>query len=416
MNQSIPNFNDCTYSTRVAHESFIKIDSTEKLSAVIEDLMQQNKEFHICSTGMNWGYGSKLGDKSGTVLIDVSSLKKIELNEEHGYVVIEAGVTQQDLYDYLSASESSLILSITGSSPNSSIIGNALSYGYGNGRSTLRVEDILQVNGFDKQGKHHIGIDNSTCKYGNHSTNNKLIHDSKSIITKAKISLKQIPETLLLTAFSIDSDDKFEQLIKKLNHYKNQGLIEGNWSVFSAHRLLAEKDSKKNLFSDVDKQVEYEIAKNKLEDFGYKIWKGSYNGVFACYLPSKGIADSIQNFLEENFSKAVDGIEFIQVSKKNIMDERKNGNGFNSIITDPPILSRLRTFSGILKNGSVDIMYWKKNIESKQYLPDVEKCGFIWLANSLPNDSKLITQFKTKVNSTLSNYNIDPIFVIDGVL
>ena len=61
-------------------------------------------------------------------------------------------------------------------------------------------------------------------------------------------------------------------------------------------------------------------------------------------------------------------------------------------------------------------MYWKKNVDSKLYKPNTEKCGFIWFAGSVPNDSQIISNFKSQVNSILANYNIDPIVVIDGVL
>lgn len=406
--------NLCTYRTELKHSNYKKPNTLEELSQLLK--LKDLGSVHVCSTGMNWGYGSKLGNENGTTLIDLSQLKKIAINDSHCVATVEAGVTQKDLYDELSNRNSNLMLSITGSSPLTSIIGNMQGYGYGNGRSTLRIEDVLQVNGFDKNYNYLEGINNSTCKYGSTSTSNSLLFTNKTIITKAKFRLKQIPERLLLVCFSIDNDHKFSNVIKALNYIKSQGLIEGNWSVFSAHRLLAEFDSKVNIHNATDSVIGFEEAKNKLCEFGYTTWVGSYNGVFACYLPSQGTANSVQEFINEKLFGITDRLTFIQVSKKDIIKERQEGNGFSGIKTDEPILSRLRTFSGILKNGSMDIIYWKKKYKSEIRNPDKDKCGFIWYASSLPNDYNLITTFKEKVNQVFLEKNMEPIYVIDGVL
>lgn len=414
MTDLLSKINRCTYHTEFKHKEYFKPSNETELVKVITEL--KHKNIQTCSSGMNWGYGSKLGNKTETSLVDLSNLKEIEMNEKHGYVVIEPGVTQKDLYDTLIKQKSNLILSLTGSSPNSSIIGNMMGFGYGNGQSTVRVEDVIQVNGFDHNKSYKKNIDQSTCKYSSSSISNILIHDKGSIITKSKLRLKQIPEHLLLTSFSIKEDNDFSELIHQLNQLKKAGIIEGNWSVFSAHRLLAEQGFKENLTTAIDKMITYEEAKEILKSWGYNVWNGKYNGVFACYLASDGISLSTKEYIQNKLGNVVDKLVFTKVTKKDILNERTSNNGFSHLAIDPPILSRLRTFAGILKNGSIEIIYWKKKEMIKNYEPDDDKCGFIWLATSIPNDHSLINQFKNEVNTTLKKHDIDPIFVIDGVL
>jgi len=413
--EDITEINMCTYRTKVKHNNYLKPKSLSEL----ESFLKSNRlsKHHICSSGRNWGYGSKLGHESETTLIDVSELNKIEINEAHSVITIEPGVTQKALYKRLKEINSNLMISITGSSPNTSLIGNMKSHGYGNGRSTVRVEDLLQVNGYDENHNYVNGIDNSTCKYGDSAISNKIIFNEKSIITKAKFRLKPIPEKLLLFCFSIENEEKFSPLIERLNYIKGQGLIEGNWSLFSAHRLLAENNSKSKLFSNTaDISISFEEARKKLNEFGYNIWTGSYNGVFACYMPCIEIAKSVEGFISKQLSNVSDKFLCVNASKEEIIQERNCGNGFDNINVEPPILSRLRTFSGILKHGSMDIIYWAKNQKLDTQDPDKDKCGFIWNAFSLPNDHKLIRTFMNSLNQAFFEKNLDPIYVIDGVL
>ena len=55
----------------------------------------------------------------------------MELNEKLGYVTVEPGVTQRQLFDFLREKRSRLWMDATGSSPDCSLIGNTLERGFG---------------------------------------------------------------------------------------------------------------------------------------------------------------------------------------------------------------------------------------------------------------------------------------------
>lgn len=410
--------NACTYETTHRHSSHAVITSEEMLQEELADCIKNGQPFHVSSKGKNWGYGSRLGHENQTKLIDLSYMRQVEVHEKHGYVIIEAGASQQDVYDQLKASNSGLMLPVTGSSADSSVLGNAMGLGYANGRHTVRFEHILQANGFTQESGFIEGIDDSTCKYRHQSPTQKLLRGGrKSIISKIKLHLPSIPEYMVMFAFSINEEAQFEPLVQRLIDYEKQGLIEGNWSVFSAHRLLAERNRKIDLMSSKDDFISYQEAQEILEKkYAYKTWKGRYNGVFACYLPSEGIAESIKAFVSQDLTPLVDTLDIIGVNREDILAERNEGNGFAHIQADAPVISRLRTFAGILQNGSIDIAYWKKDQLSNSLDLDQDKCGFIWLAISSPNDEQMLNQAKEIINASLFEYEIDPIFVVDGAL
>jgi 4-cresol dehydrogenase (hydroxylating) flavoprotein subunit len=84
------------------------------------------------SSGNNWGYGSSVPASDGNVLLDLGRMNRIvDFDEALGYVTVEPGVTQQDLYDFLQQRGSRLWMDATGAGPACSIIGNTMERGFG---------------------------------------------------------------------------------------------------------------------------------------------------------------------------------------------------------------------------------------------------------------------------------------------
>lgn len=84
------------------------------------------------SSGKNWGYGSRVPPVTGCALVDLSRMDQIvEFNEQLGYVTVQPGVTQKALIKFLKHQKSKLWMDATGSSPDCSLIGNAMERGFG---------------------------------------------------------------------------------------------------------------------------------------------------------------------------------------------------------------------------------------------------------------------------------------------
>src|SRR5579884_1601139 len=83
------------------------------------------------SKGRNWGYGATMPYQNGAVVMMLERLNDITVNEELAYAEIGPGVTQRQLNDHLRATGSKLWADVTDSSPEGSILGNALERGVG---------------------------------------------------------------------------------------------------------------------------------------------------------------------------------------------------------------------------------------------------------------------------------------------
>lgn len=111
-----------------------------EVQAIVNEARATGVPIYPFSTGRNWGLGSRSPVRDDCVLVDLSRLDRIrEVNLEHGYAVIEAGVSQVALAQRLEGTP--WLLNVTTSCKDSSLLGNALERGEGSIRP--RLDDLL---------------------------------------------------------------------------------------------------------------------------------------------------------------------------------------------------------------------------------------------------------------------------------
>jgi len=87
------------------------------------------------STGLNWGYGGRNPVVPGAVILDLSGMRGIRnadsISLANPVAVLEPGVTQGQLQEFLRQRAPGLSFNVTGSARETSIIGNSLDRGVG---------------------------------------------------------------------------------------------------------------------------------------------------------------------------------------------------------------------------------------------------------------------------------------------
>ena len=108
------------------------------------------------STGHNWGYGSALAPDANAVILDLSTLVRINFDDvDSGLVTVEPGVTQQMLRDAIDAKQLPFMVPVTGAGPSCSILANALERGYGITPYTDHFAAVNAIKGFLPQGQRY---------------------------------------------------------------------------------------------------------------------------------------------------------------------------------------------------------------------------------------------------------------------
>jgi 4-cresol dehydrogenase (hydroxylating) len=106
-------------------------DNADQVVELVKIADRYRIPIYPISTGKNLGYGGAAPALTGSVVFDLKRMNRIvEIDEQHGYVVVEPGVSYFDLYNYIQ--EKGLKLWIDVPSPGwGSVLGNALDGGVG---------------------------------------------------------------------------------------------------------------------------------------------------------------------------------------------------------------------------------------------------------------------------------------------
>jgi 4-cresol dehydrogenase (hydroxylating) len=106
--------------------------SRDEVRAVVKIASQHRLLLWTFSKGKNWGYGATMAAENGAVILVLERMNRIlEVNEDLAYAVIEPGVTYQQLADHLKSQGIKLWADCTDSTPQGSVLGNALDRGLG---------------------------------------------------------------------------------------------------------------------------------------------------------------------------------------------------------------------------------------------------------------------------------------------
>jgi 4-cresol dehydrogenase (hydroxylating) len=106
--------------------------SRDEVCAIVKIAARHRLPVWTFSKGKNWGYGATMAAQNGAVILILERMNRIlEVNEELAYAVIEPGVTYQQLADHLWSRGIKLWADCTDSTPQGSVLGNALDRGLG---------------------------------------------------------------------------------------------------------------------------------------------------------------------------------------------------------------------------------------------------------------------------------------------
>jgi 4-cresol dehydrogenase (hydroxylating) len=106
--------------------------SRDEVCAIVKIAAQHRLPVWTFSKGKNWGYGATMAAQDGAVIVILERMNRIlEVNEELAYAVIEPGVTYRQLAGHLKSRAIKLWADCTDSTPEGSVLGNALDRGLG---------------------------------------------------------------------------------------------------------------------------------------------------------------------------------------------------------------------------------------------------------------------------------------------
>jgi 4-cresol dehydrogenase (hydroxylating) len=177
------------------------------------------------STGRNWGYGTALPPVPGCVVVDLSGLRAIGIDDSLGVATLEPGVTQGDLHQHLFERKLPFLVPATGAGPNCSLVGNALERGFGITPFTDHFAAVTSINAVLPNGEEYrtpfseLGATRAdrAFKWGLGPYLDGLFSQgSFGIVTRMTIALARRPEQIMAMFFFLDESTRLESAVEQL--------------------------------------------------------------------------------------------------------------------------------------------------------------------------------------------------------
>jgi 4-cresol dehydrogenase (hydroxylating) flavoprotein subunit len=223
--------------------------TTEDVRAVLRIAGEHGVVVYPFSRGKNWGYGDACAPTEGAAIIDLSRMNRIlELNTELGYVVIEPGVSQQQLYDYLQEQNAGLWFDSSGAGPDASLVGNTLDRGFGHTRygdhfaTSCGMEVVLADGRVLNTGYGHY--ENAQAgrvyRYGVGPFLDGIFCQSNlGVVTQLGLWLMPAPEAFSFFYISVDRDEELSALVDLLRPLRMQGILNSAVHIGNDLRILS---------------------------------------------------------------------------------------------------------------------------------------------------------------------------------
>ena len=201
------------------------------------------------SSGKNWGYGSRTPASDGCVLLDLSRMNRIlDFNEDLGYVSVEPGVTQGQLFDFLRSRNSCLWIDATGSSPECSLIGNTIERGFGH---TPYGDHFGNVCGFEIVLATGEKLETGAARFPGSpaapvyrwglgpSLDGLFTQSNFGVVTRMTFWLMPAPEYFQAFFFRCDEDEDLPAIIDALRRLRMSGTLRSAIHVGNDYKVLA---------------------------------------------------------------------------------------------------------------------------------------------------------------------------------
>lgn len=402
-------------------DAVVKPASREEICDIVRIANQNNLALYPISTGNNWGYGSANPVQDHNIIVDLSRMNRIiEVNTELAYAVIEPGVTQEQLYNYLSQKKTGLMMDPTGSGPSCSILGNTLERGYGitpygdHFNAACGMEIILADGQILNTGFGHFANSKVTrlFKYGTGPYLDGLFTQSNlGIVTSIGVWLMPEPEHYEVCYFASNDDNALDNFIESTRWLLLNQVVKGSINLMHRNRILTlmiqypwkEMRNTTPLNEDVSRKLAQEMDVCE------------WNGVVALY-GTKEEVSAAKTVIKRHLKGKVKRINFVSERLLDMVEKYQ-------WVMDPlgkimgmdikELIKVLRPSLGLMKGKPCEVSlptpYWRmrRGVPEKDINPARDNCGIIWLAPVVPMTKKDAAHFISIISPILNSYGFE---------
>ncbi|MEH2193496.1 MAG: FAD-binding oxidoreductase [Nostoc sp.] len=413
---SLKTTHTATFLTTQRSLAIIRPSDRAQVQECLKIANQYQIPIYPISTGKNWGYGSSVPVQDSCVIMSLARLNRIvDYNEKLAYVTVEPGVTQRQLFEYLQSQKSNLWMSVTGSTPDSSLIGNILERGLGEGLYGDRFNYVCGLEVVLPTGECiHTGFGRfadaravRVNRWGVGPYVDGLFTQSNlGVVTQMTLWLTPIPKYFQLFWYAIDEDTRLEDLVDAVRYLKLQGLIPSAFVINNDIRMLSYQQQYPWQEAGGEKPLPLDLRHQLRKQWGGGLWGGEV----ALYSANQEHGEVVWKLIKETLGKVVNRLYFLddaiaQMPKTTLTEM------FPNIDTD----EMLKCYNENPKRGfptelALSMTYWRKYSPrpSSDINPDRDGCGLIWCSPAVPFEGQEVRKAVKIIEETTNAYFFEP--------
>lgn len=415
---TLAEYEKATFKTDRRIRGVLRPENTEQVQACMKVATSTYTPIYVISTGKNVGYGSRVPTCDDAVIMELSRLNRIvEFNEDLAYVVVEPGVSQEQLHQYLTLNDSKLWMDATGSFPSHSLIGNIADRGFGH---TMYADHFDHVGGMEVVlptgellktgfGRFENARGEGVYKWGVGPYVDGLFTQSNlGVIVRATIWLMPAPKHYQKFFFNLMDDQDLPGVIDILRSLRLDGTLKSAMHIGNNYKVLGSVQR----FPWDETNGETPLTPETMEQLAKKLDISAWTASGALY----GSKAEVKNAARE-IRKRLKG----KVKKLMFIDERllKWAEWLAPIyrwitgIDIRDMIGLLRPLFGLTKGIPTDTMipstYWrKKETVPENPDPDRDDCGLIWIAPIAPTSGNNARELWAIIRSVMLKHGFEP--------
>ena len=284
--------------------------SVEEIQAVLRVANEFRIPLWPLSRGKNFGYGGAAPRLPGTVMLDLGRMNRIlEVNEQHGYCIVEPGVGFFDLHAHVQQHGIKLQLGIPGNGWGS-VMGNALERGFsGNGDHSNNICGLELVLADGRVVRTGMGAMNggkawALFKHGFGPSWDQLIVQSNfAVVTKLCLWMKPEDEAAITIDVKLDRPEELEWYTAATTTLRQRGLLDGLVRVTSYQATATVPTLRKEWYQGRD-SIPDDVIERIKQRFNVGWWNGplriaGYADV--CEVQARRVLDHLAKFSSQEF-------------------------------------------------------------------------------------------------------------------
>lgn len=408
-----------TFLTQQKIKAILRPANSTQIQECLKIANKFNLPVYPISSGKNWGYGSSVPVSDGCVLLDLGRLDRIvDFNEELAYVTVEPGVTQRQLYQFLQDRSSNLWMDATGSSPDTSLIGNIVERGFGHTPYGDRFANVCGLEVILPTGELiHTGFGrfpnaqtSSVYRWGVGAYLDGLFSQSNfGIVTKMTIWLMPAPEYFQAFYFSIAQESQLAKAIDALRPLRLNGTIKSAVHLGNSYKVL----SSIRQYPWTEAQGATPLSLELMNYFA-ETWNfGAWNGSGGLYGTKKQVAEA-RRLIKQALKGKVKKLQFLDNRKLAIAPYLAKPYQLLTGLNLPEMLKLIKPVYGLMKGIPTDTQlkstYWRKKFAPPEQMnPDRDKCGLLWCAPVAPLEGKQAIAIAQIATLTTLEHQFEPL-------